>query len=121
MQMQADDVKDKNIKEKTTDLADHVEDIANTFYRLSVVNLTQKTSNITSGIIVTVIMGVIGLFVLLFLGVALALWLGDLLESRTGGFLLAAAFFAVVLLVLALMRKQIISPIRNFIIRKIYD
>ena len=117
-----DEVKDdKNLKEKTTDLVDHVEDLANTFYKLSVVNLTQKTSNISSGIIVTLIAGVMGLFILLFLGVALSLWLGDLIESRTGGFLLGAAVFLVVLTVLLLMRKQIMSPIRNFIIRKIYD
>lgn len=120
--MQMEDVKDdKNLKEKATDLADHIEDLATTFYRLSVVNITEKTSNITSGIIVTVITGVISLFVLLFLGVALSLWLGDLIESRTGGFLLGAGVFLLVLLIVVLLRKQIMSPIRNFIIRKIYD
>lgn len=120
--MQMDDVKDdKNLKDKTTDLVDHIEDLATTFYRLSIVSLTQKTSNITSGIIVTVITGVIGLFILLFLGVALSLWLGDLVESRAGGFLLGAAIFLIALIVLIVMRKQIMSPIRNFIIRKIYD
>jgi hypothetical protein len=121
MQAQADNVKDKNLQEKTADLADHVEDLATTFYRLSVANLAQKTSNITSGVIVAVIMGVVSFFVLLFLSIALALWLGDMIESRIGGFLLGAAFFVILLLMVGLLRKQITSPIRNFIIRKIYD
>ena len=111
-----------DLKEKTTDLADHVQDIADTFYKLTVVNLTQRVSNVGSGLIVGLVVGVIGFFVVLFLGVALALWLGDLLHSRTGGFLLAAAFFLLVLLIIASMRKKILFPyIRNFIIRKVYD
>lgn len=111
----------ENLKEKTTDLVDHVEDLANTFYKLTVVNLTQKTSNITSGIIVSLVVGVMCFFVLLFAGIALSWWFGDLLENRTAGFLLGAGFFLVVLLIVVLLRKQIAYPIRNFIIRKIYD
>jgi hypothetical protein len=114
--MQMDD-----LKEKTADLADHVEDLANTFYRLTIVNITQKTSNIASGVIVAISIGVLGFFGLLFLGIALAWWLGDLIGNRTAGFLLGAGFFLIIMLVLILMKKQIISPIRNFIIRKIYD
>lgn len=115
--MQIDD-----LKEKTTDLADHIEDLADTFYRLTIVNVTQKATNIASGAIVAIVMCVLGLFVVLFLGIALAWWLGDILNSRTGGFLLGAAFFLIVFLVAGLLRKKIIFPfIRNFIIRKVYD
>jgi hypothetical protein len=114
--MQMDD-----LKEKTIDLADHVEDIANTFYRLTVVNVAQKTSNITSGIIVALLACVVGSMVLLFLGIGLAWWLGNVLESRVGGFLSAAGIFFILLIIIALLRKKIISPIRNLIIRKIYD
>lgn len=115
--MQMDD-----LKEKTTDLTDHVQDIADTFYKLTVVNLTQRVSNVASGLFVTLLVGVIGFIALLFLGVALSLWLGDLLENRTAGFLLGAVFFLIVLFILAAMRKKIIFPfIRNLIIRKLYD
>ena len=41
----------EDLKEKTVDLADHVEDLATTFYRLTVVNVTQKATNIISGAI----------------------------------------------------------------------
>jgi hypothetical protein len=111
----------EDLKEKTTDLIDHVEDLANTFYKLTVVNLTQKTSNITSGIVVSLIVGVICFFALLFAGFALSWWLGDVLENRTAGFLLGAVFFLLILFIVVLLRKKISYPIRNFIIRKIYD
>ncbi|MEO5562285.1 MAG: phage holin family protein [Chitinophagaceae bacterium] len=110
-----------DLKEKTADLADHVEDLADTFYRLTVVNITQKSSNIASGIIVAITIGILSFFVLMFLGIALAWWLGDVLENRTAGFLLGAGIFLVVVVIIALLRKQIISPIRNLIIRKLYD
>jgi hypothetical protein len=115
--MQMDD-----IKEKTADMADHVQDLADTFYKLTVANLTQRISNIGSSLIVGILVGVLVFFVLLFMGIALALWLGDLLHSRTGGFLAGAAFFLLVVLIMGSMRKKLIFPfIRNLIIRKIYD
>lgn len=112
----------EDLKEKTADLADHIEGLADTFYRLTVVKVTQRTSDIVSGAVVMIVMCALGLFVLLFAGCALAWWLGNLVHSRVGGFLLAAAFFLLVMLVVALIRKKTIFPmIRNMIIRKMYD
>ena len=112
----------EDLKEKTVDLADHVEDLANTFYRLTVVKVTEKTSTIVSGAVVAVVMCVLGLFVLLFVSCALAWWLGNLVHSRVGGFLLAAAFYFIIMLTVVLLRKNTIFPmIRNIIIRKIYE
>jgi hypothetical protein len=111
-----------DLKEKTADLADHVEDMADTFYRLAVINVTQKATNIASGAIAMVLVSVVSLFILLFLGVALSFWLGDLIGSRPGGFLLGSAFFLLLLFVLLAMRKKIVFPlIRNLIISKVYD
>lgn len=111
-----------DLKEKTADLADHVEDLANTFYKLTVVNITQKATNVVSNLLLILSIAVIGFLIILFGGIALALWLGDLVESRAGGFLITAGFFVIVLLVLAAIRKKVVFPyIRNLIIRKIYD
>lgn len=110
------------LKEKTADLADHVEDLANTFYRLTLVNATQKASNIISSAVVTLLICSLGFLALLFTGVALAWWLGNIINSRAGGFLLAAAFFIIVLLFLSVLGKKTILPfIRDIIIRKMYD
>ena len=82
----------EDLKEKTVDLADHVEDLASTFYRLTVVKVTEKTSNIVSGAVVMIVMCALGLFVLLFAGCALAWWLGNLVHSRVGGFFISRSF-----------------------------
>jgi hypothetical protein len=111
-----------DLKEKTADLADHVEDLAYTFYKLTVVNITQKATNAASNLLLVLSAAILGFLVITFLGVALALWLGDLIDSRAGGFLITGAFFGLVLLIIASIRKKIVFPyIRNLIIRKIYD
>jgi len=110
------------LKEKTADLADHVEDLANTFYRLTLLNATQRASNIISSAVVTLLICSLGFLVLLFMGVALAWWLGNIINSRAGGFLLAAAFFLIVLFLFSVLGKKTILPfIRDIIIRKMYD
>ena len=112
----------EDLKEKTADLADHVEDLADTFYKLTIVNVTQKATNIASGAVVMVALSVLGLFVFLFLGIALSWWLGNIMDSRVGGFLAGAGFFLIVLVVIIMLRKKIIFPfIRNLIISKVYD
>jgi len=115
--MQMDD-----LKEKTADLADHVEDLATTFYKLTVVKITQKVTTVASNLLLVLSIAVFGFLIILFGGVALAFWLGDLVGSRAGGFLITAGFFVIVLLIIAAIRKKIVFPyIRNLIIRKIYD
>ena len=112
----------EDLKEKTMDLADHVEDLADTYYRLTVLNVTQKATNIVSGALVMIVMCSLGVFVLLFAGCALAWWLGNIINSRTGGFLLTAGFFLILMLIIGLLRKKTIFPmIRDLIIRKVYD
>ncbi len=112
----------EDLKEKTVDLAQHIEDLADTFYKLKVINMTQRATNLVSGVVVTVLICLFGFFVLLFGGFALAWWLGNLIDSRIGGFLLAAAFFLLIILIVGLLKKQTISPmIRNLIIRKVYE
>lgn len=112
----------EELKEKTVDLADHVEDLANTFYRLTLVKATEKASNILSGAVVLILIALCGFLVLLFAGIALGWWLGNVIESRAGGFLLSAGFFLIVVLFLSFLGKKTIFPlIRDMIIRKIYD
>lgn len=112
----------EELKEKTADLTDHVQDMAETFYKLTILNVTQKATNVASGALTMIVVSVIGLFILLFLGVALSLWLGDLTSSRPLGFVLGGAFFLLVLFILLALRTKIVFPmIRNLIIRKAYD
>ncbi len=109
----------EDLKEKTADLVDHIEDIADTFYKLQVLNVTQKVTTITSGVIAAVLICMFGFFFILFGGLALCWWLGSVLENRTLGFLIGAGFFLLIMIVLLALRKKVIFPyFRDLIIRK---
>jgi hypothetical protein len=112
----------EDLKEKAEDLTSHLGDYLDTFYRLTVLNVTQKATNIASAVMSTIVVCTLGLFVLFFTGFGMAWWLGDVLKSRAGGFLIVAGFFLLVVLGIILFRKKIIFPwLRNQIIRKIYE
>jgi hypothetical protein len=112
----------EELKEKTADLGDHVEQLADTFYKLTVLNVTQKATNMTSGAISGLIIFVFGFFFVLFSGLALCWWLGNVLDNRTAGFLLGAGIFLLICIILVAVTKKVIFPyFRDLIIRKFYD
>src|SRR5690348_3470259 len=97
----------EDVKDKIAGLTEHVEDAADTFYKLTMVNLVQKTTNIAAGTITVLAICTAGVLVLFFGGLALSWWLGDVVGSRAGGFLLGALFFIIVTIVIILCRKNI--------------
>jgi len=112
----------QNLKEDAKDVLNHASDYAETFYKLNLLRLTKKVSDVGSGVINSVLIFFISLCVLLFISFAGAWWLGDVVESRALGFLLIAGFYLLLIFILILMRKNIISPfIRNTLIRKFYE
>ncbi|TMI98067.1 MAG: phage holin family protein [Bacteroidetes bacterium] len=112
----------QNIKEDAKDILHHASDYAETFYKLSLVRLTKKVSDVASGLVNGVLIFFISLCILLFISFAGAWWLGDMVDSRALGFLLIAVFYMLIIVVLVLMRKKIISPfIRNTLISKFYE
>jgi hypothetical protein len=65
---------------------------------------------------------VLSLFFLIFLFCGLAFWLGDLVNSRAGGFFIVAGFFLLLIVLIFALRKKVIVPmIRNTIISKVYE
>jgi ABC-type multidrug transport system fused ATPase/permease subunit len=112
----------QNLKEDAKDILNHAGDYAETFYKLNLLRLTKKVSDVASGLVNSVLIFFISLCVLLFISFAGAWWLGDVTNSRALGFLLIAVFYMLIILVLILMRKNIISPfIKNTLIRKFYE
>ena len=109
------------IKEKTKDLTEHVSDYAETFYKLAILKMTRKGTDIASAGIMMAAIAIFGLFITFFAGVALALWLGDLLANRALGFLLVSGFFLLIMVIIIALRKKMVFPyFRNLIIRKFY-
>jgi hypothetical protein len=112
----------QNLKEDAKDILNHASDYLETFYKLSVVRATKKASDIASGVVNSVLLVIICICMLLFLSMAAAWWLGDVLNSPALGFLSVAAFYLVLAIILVLLRKNVISPfIKNSLIRKIYE
>lgn len=112
----------QNLKEDAKDILNHAGDYAETFYKLNLLRLTKKVSDVASVVVNSVLIFFISLCMLLFISFAGAWWLGDVTNSRALGFLLVGGFYLLIILVLVLMRKKIISPfIRNTLIRKIYE
>jgi len=110
------------IKDKAGKLADHTVDYLETFVKVRLLKITRKTTNVVSGAIITLVVCMLGIFILFFASLAAAWWLGNVMGSRTGGFLLLTFFYIVVAIVLVLLRKKIIFPfIRNTIARKMYE
>lgn len=109
-------------KEKLEDLTDHLGDYADTFYKLTILKLTQKVTQIASGIVAAVAICTLGVLIILFGSIAAGWWLGTILNSMAAGFSLVAGFYLLVLILILALRRKIIFPfIRNMIIKKLYD
>jgi hypothetical protein len=129
--MPIEDIKDKatdlkdhadGLRDKTADLVGHVEEIADTLYKLTIINLTQKATNLVSAAVSVIIVITLGMFTVLFCGIAFSWWLGNVIDSRAGGFLLGALLFLLLTILIISFKKKIIFPyLRDLIIRKLYD
>jgi len=111
-----------DLKNTAEEIVDHTGDLIDTYYRLFVVNATDKGSKIASVGLTAIVMGVLSFTALLFAGIGLAIWIGDSMQNMKAGFFLAAAGFMLLLCLFAAIRKKVLSPIiRNTIIRKLYE
>ena len=99
-----------------------VTDLVDTYIALAKANVTQKAADAASVSVSGVLMAVLGFFFLLFAAFGLAWWIGDLISSRVGGFLIVGGFFALLLVLLIAFKEQFLYPvIRNKIVKKVYE
>lgn len=110
------------LKESAARLKTNVSDYVHTYIELTKAKATQSASTAASGAAIGVATLFLGLFFLLFLFCGVAFWVGDLINSRAGGFFIVAGLFLLlVLLIFALRKKVIVPAIRNAIISKVYE
>lgn len=123
MHQKAEDIQYTEVREPdaSDNLADNVMDFLETFYKLTLVNITDKTSGIASSVVAFMIVFFMGVFVILFIGLAIGSWLGQLLNSPIAGYFLVAGLFLLSMVFIWLFRKKLMSGFRNFIIRKVYE
>lgn len=111
----------QEVKERADNLFDHVKEYVEARYNLVVLETSNKVTDILSSIAVAVVVGLVGLFVLLFLSLAAAWWIGETTGSPALGFLLVAVFYALVAVLLYAVRTKFIKlPVLNALIKKFY-
>lgn len=112
----------KNETDANPNIAELAADYAETYYKLTVVNINQKIADISAVASFSMIAGLVISFVALFLCFAAALWIGGLVGSNAEGFLLVGLFCLIIFLFLFLTRKKVFYPfIKNMVIKSIYE
>jgi len=112
----------EDIKAKASNLMDSTTEYLETYYKYTVLNLTDKATGITAGVVGAVVMLFLGLFVLFFSGLALGIWLGSLIDNPALGYLIVAGLYLLLIVLFLAFKKNLVFPyIRNWTINKIYD
>lgn len=112
----------ENLKHKGENLTDHLGDYVETQMKLFALRATRKSSEyISSGLAILFALTFL-VFVFFFIGIGLGFWLGNLLDNMLSGFVIVAAFYSLlIILVLALRKNVILNIVRNLMIRKTYE
>jgi hypothetical protein len=112
----------EEVKEDAKDLMEHITDYLETYYQLITINIAQKGVNLASGIINAVILAILGLFAFGLISLGFGWLLGNLIDSRAGGFFLMAGIYVVIMVAIIFMRNNVILPfLRNLLTKKIYE
>jgi hypothetical protein len=110
----------EELKTKTESLTNHIGEYLDTYYKLAVINVTEKVSEISAGSFLAFAVCIFGSLVLFFIGIGCAIWIGNSMNSPVSGYFIVGGIFLVLMAVLFLLRKKVIFPfIKNIIIRKI--
>jgi len=112
----------ENLNTKAANLANSVQDIAQTYYELARINVAQAGSKAIARAIIFFLLAGFVLCILLLAGIGLSVYLGRLLKNTAEGYFIVALFYLLVVVVFYLLRRKIILPfLMDFIVRKIYD
>jgi cytochrome c biogenesis protein CcdA len=112
----------EELKSKAGDLTDSITEYIQSYYKLTLLNAADKATSIAASTLASVTMFFMGMFVLFFGGIALAIWLGNLLDNDALGYLIVAGFFLLIIIIVVLLKKNIVFPvIRDKLINKLYE
>jgi len=112
----------KELKSKAGLLSESVTEYIQTYYKLSIIKITDKATGIVASVMSSLAVFFLGIFVLLFSGIALGIWLGEIVNSNALGYLLVAGIYLLIIIILVSLRKRIVFPmIRNLIINKLHE
>lgn len=99
----------KNITDNFQDVTDRLEGYFRSNSEYYKLRIFKSVSKVTVSLINLLIYGSLALFVLLFLSIGAAFWLGTYFEDVFAGFLLVGGFYAFVLLLMFIFGRKIIE------------
>jgi hypothetical protein len=111
-----------DIQQKARTLTDDITELFELYYKLGNVTVTEKASSAVSASITMIMIMFFAMFSLLFAGLGIGWFFGQLLHSIIIGYLMVAGIFALLLGITIALRKKYLFPIiRNILIKKIYE
>lgn len=111
----------QGLKDSFTDLKDNAGSLADNYIKLAKVQVAEKSISALSLIIVVVLALFLMIFFLFFTGMALGIWIGNMLNNDIAGYLIVAGLYLVVALILIFGRQKLIFPlVAKSIIKTIY-
>ncbi len=108
-------------KNQLETFAEHIEDFISSSYQLGTLKAARKTTTITAEGFYVLVMVILCMFVLFFAGLGLAWWIGSMTHNLQLGYFIVGGFFLLLLLLMVLLRKRILIPLKNIIVRKLYE
>ena len=103
-------------KEIIEELFERTEDYIKTNVQLLKLKAIDKAADIGSSVVSNAAIVIFGFFFFMMLNIGLGLWLGKAMGETHYGFMALAGFYAIVTLIIFMMRKNIKTPISNSII-----
>jgi len=111
----------KTVVNSVDTLLNRVEDYGSTRIELTKLTAIDQGSSVMSLLISHIVVVLTACIFTLLLSTGVALWLGELLGTIYYGFLIVAAFYGVVIIVLLLVLTRIKAGIKNKIIAHLYQ
>jgi hypothetical protein len=106
----------------TEKLVDAVGNWIETYRNIMTMRAVEHASEGASISILGVLSLLVAIFILLFLGLGSAWWMGEKMDNMKAGFFIVGGIYAAILIVIVATAKSVLIPgIRNLIIKKIYE
>ncbi len=107
---------------KMEDISETIKDYVNTNLEIVKLELTNRTSVISSELVSYIVIGLIAFLFLFIASIGLGFYFSELLNNNFYGFATVAAFYLILSLVVFLFRKKLIqNPLRDKIIKQLLD
>ncbi len=111
----------KDLRDSAEDLFQQITEYFEARWNMAVLQTADKTADIVSSVVASLIVAVFGGMVLLFGSIALAWWIGESTGSVAAGFGYVALGYALLTVILISIRNKFIKlPILNTFIKRFY-